>query len=109
MAKKSEDKSSKKNRRRGQNSFVWGEVDEVQQEEGSYIVPVKKPSKRRVDKRETTLTVENPQADLYKKKKKTAAVRDDGGLELPSYGMHLVEDEENDECSIFMHRAEEAE
>ncbi|MBO7680587.1 MAG: DEAD/DEAH box helicase, partial [Thermoguttaceae bacterium] len=71
---------------------------------------VKKPSKRRVDKRETTLTVENPQADLYKKKgKKTAAVRDDGGLELPSYGMHLVETEENDDCSIFMHRAEEAE
>ena len=110
MAKKSEDKSSKKNRHRGQNSFVWGEVDEVQQEEESLIVPVKKPSKRRVDKRETTLTVENPQADLYKKKgKKAAVVRDDGGLELPSYGMHLVEAEENDDCSIFMHRAEEAE
>ena len=111
MAKQSEEKSGNKNGRRGRNSFVWGEVDEVQQEEKSLLVPVKKPAKRRFDKRETTLTVEDPQAELYKNKKgkKPPVVRDDGGLELPSYGMHLEEAEENDDCSIFLHRAEEAE
>ena len=99
--------------RKFSSDFQWGEVDDVQQQEAELIVPSKKHKKRSkkyAEKFESTLTVENPQADLYRHKPskptKSAAALDDD-LALPSYGKCL--EEADDEFDVFLRRAEEAE
>ena len=104
-------KRSRPDGRKFQSDFSWNEVDDVQQEEESLLLPAKKQKKRkyRVEKIESTLTAQNPQADLYQRKaikrKPSSALGDE--FDLPSYGKHL--DDGDDEFDIFLRRAEEAE
>ena len=90
--------------------------DEVQED---LIQPSKsnrKRSRSRVEKIESTLTVENPQADLYKKKASKRAARaaadrppvTDPELALPSYGKKFDSDLDDD-YEFFLRNAEEAE
>lgn len=110
-ARGSSGKKSRPGGRKFQSDFSWGEVDDVQQEEESLLLPAKKQKKRkyRVDKIESTLTVQNPQADLYQRKavkRKTSAALGDE-FDLPSYGKQLAS--EDDEFDVFVLRAIEAE